>query len=698
MKKIILWPLRIAGSMYFAVALIAILSVVMGWATFVDREYGAEASMFGIYSSWWFILLFALLGLSVIVSAALRFPWKRHQTGFLVTHAGIIMLLTGCWLTLMQGKSATLGIWEGGENDVAVSRASVLVLERFSQDPEEKYLADIRNYASGKLDFAAVTPLEPAHTTLVRFRPGPFTWSFYNTGPVFGFKKSDQLPAFPWSLAGSDRGSGVMYDHEGVKLEVLDYRDSVRMQRPAVNPEIIFVPGEAEKSDSASKTGEAAKNAEVMELNPQERNLLAGGISVVYMKTENAAEVAAFRACVPDMTALPTGDDALVTLYVAGKMHAFPLSTLENGQPAPLAGTDWTVRLLRADKYLYITALELRNTKNENAPPLMLNLFAEMPERCQQLPGEGIFGWVWLRKLGVLPETAAADSPEMMRMAQTIQARQRPPRVELMLGPDGVLYGKTWHRPVCETFTLTETDPAAIFAKDEKLAGTLTLAPKETPELDGYALVPQPLTKITEHTQQMLTRAVKVRLTVDGHAEERWVCGQDNNRMIPAAPPQAPEVLTVKGENRWVSFSLRYEEIVLGFKLRLNRFNHRLDPGTSTAAGYSSDVTLLDAQHPENNRDLQIIINQPVDFYDARAKHNWRVYQSSFNGPYTPDSPVFQAHVPADSPRQQLYLSLFSISYDPGRGLLYLGCFLIITGIAVMFYMRAYFFGARTAE
>jgi hypothetical protein len=37
-------------------------------------------------------------------------------------------------------------------------------------------------------------------------------------------------------------------------------------------------------------------------------------------------------------------------------------------------------------------------------------------------------------------------------------------------------------------------------------------------------------------------------------------------------------------------------------------------------------------------------------------------------------------------------MSVLTVNYNPGRGFQYTGCLLIVAGIAIMFFMRAYFF------
>ena len=44
------------------------------------------------------------------------------------------------------------------------------------------------------------------------------------------------------------------------------------------------------------------------------------------------------------------------------------------------------------------------------------------------------------------------------------------------------------------------------------------------------------------------------------------------------------------------------------------------------------------------------------------------------------------------SRKADLYRSVLTVNRDPGRAIKYLGCLIVVLGIAIMFYMRAYFF------
>ena len=93
-----------------------------------------------------------------------------------------------------------------------------------------------------------------------------------------------------------------------------------------------------------------------------------------------------------------------------------------------------------------------------------------------------------------------------------------------------------------------------------------------------------------------------------------------------------------------------------------------MNPGQVGNAAYSSVVRVLDKEHPVDDKQL-ISMNQPL------SHNGFRLYQSSFRE--------------AGHGKEA---SIFSVAYDPGRPLKYVGSLMICVGITTMFYMRAYSF------
>jgi hypothetical protein len=115
---------------------------------------------------------------------------------------------------------------------------------------------------------------------------------------------------------------------------------------------------------------------------------------------------------------------------------------------------------------------------------------------------------------------------------------------------------------------------------------------------------------------------------------------------------------------------LRYShgEVPLGFALKLENFDRQFNPGREGDAAFASVVQLVDEEFGLNESH-EISMNQPL------SHRRFTFYQSGFN----------------ESGHGQ-EASVFSVAYDPGRPLKYAGSLMICGGIAIMFYMRAYFF------
>jgi hypothetical protein len=186
-----------------------------------------------------------------------------------------------------------------------------------------------------------------------------------------------------------------------------------------------------------------------------------------------------------------------------------------------------------------------------------------------------------------------------------------------------------------------------------------------------------------------------VRLSVNGKSEEFWLA-----RLLadPGDAPLGEEQRVVEHEGRRVSITLVPDQVDLGFRVRLDKFNRKLDPGTGQASHYSSTVDLLD-RHDDKvlRRDVLITLNEPVNFSDPVTGRSFRLYQASFSGPFKPGDPAFES-VAGTTPREQIFASVLSANYDPGRGLKYAGSLLIVFGVFLIFYLRTQLLARRHSE
>src|SRR5262249_22201010 len=75
--------------------------------------YGAGAVQEWIYRSAWFAVLLAFLGMNILCAALIRYPWKKRQTGFVITHVGLLILLAGSYYSMRTADEGQVGMLEG---------------------------------------------------------------------------------------------------------------------------------------------------------------------------------------------------------------------------------------------------------------------------------------------------------------------------------------------------------------------------------------------------------------------------------------------------------------------------------------------------------------------------------------------------------------------------------------------------------
>src|SRR3954469_21582101 len=104
---------RFLASLKLAVFSLATLAAVLAYATFFESWYGPSAVQEWIYQTKWFALLLAFLGVNILCAALIRYPWKKRQTGFVITHAGLLILLAGSFYSLKTSDEGQVGMAEG---------------------------------------------------------------------------------------------------------------------------------------------------------------------------------------------------------------------------------------------------------------------------------------------------------------------------------------------------------------------------------------------------------------------------------------------------------------------------------------------------------------------------------------------------------------------------------------------------------
>ncbi len=656
--RLAVWVVRASASLELAVVLVVLCATVLAWGTIVESQNGAAVARFGIYGAWWFVLLNVLLALNVLAATVIRFPWKRRQSGFLLTHLGILVLLAGALVTFLGGVDSQLEIFEG-----EAARRAYLDTRHFA--------LQIQPRQTGQSDSG-----EEPEPIRVPFRAGPFNWQDY-----------EQMWWFPWRLA--RRSRGVIYDHDGITLEVLDYyTDSRRAPVPRI---ALRVDSDARAAERGARPAAAAPItlAVVADEGPHaagrrfgmgEHQTTPQGDRIVFWMTGGRAETEAFLQGTPEA---PLGKLGQVVLYHGGQVFRFRVDQWQQEPRQPLGDTGLEVELVRVNTVMLGVQLTVHS---QDEPPQPMTLLATLPHMNRQDRRNDVYGSYWLDA-----ETATPDEAQRGELGTELVRQAGRRRVDILLGHDQKLYWRAWRAPQIDGAGRWPADGADSTAEP----GTTVVAfprsqrplrltldeflPRREPD---WEISPLPF-KQPDRRRLVSQPRARVRLTVDGRSEEFWLAAPIR-RSLPGERRQ------VASEDRRVSISLEHDFIELGFQVFLHKFSRKLDPGASSVSHYSSLVDFCDPEHEDRplRENVLVSLNAPVSFTDPLSGRCYRLYQSSYAGPFGPDDPQFQQVVDGTRMRDRLFQTSLAVNSDPGRGLKYVGCLMICVGILATFYLR----------
>lgn len=126
------------ASIKLAVILFLMFATILALATYYESVYDTETAQHLVYKSPLFAVFLAIFFVNIFCSTAIRFPWKRKQLGFVLTHSGILLLLLAAAVTMGFGVDGSMMIQEGQSSSKVLLNQQV-----FFAGPSMKELREI---------------------------------------------------------------------------------------------------------------------------------------------------------------------------------------------------------------------------------------------------------------------------------------------------------------------------------------------------------------------------------------------------------------------------------------------------------------------------------------------------------------------------------------------------------------------------
>lgn len=656
------------ASLKLAVFSLASLAAVLAYATFFEKDYGTAAVQEWIYRSKWFAVLLLFLGMNILCAALIRYPWKKRQTGFVITHAGLLTVLAGALVTFQLADEGQVSLLEGEKTDrlVRIDHPTLRVrpLDAETGAPSSEYS--------------------------VPFKPTNFDWKPGKDRPQAGVVElwNGIMKAFSGSQ--TPKGETLTRPRDPFQITLKGHYPAsmprfVHEERPGGDPMIkasllIKAPGAVAARDVLEDPADSWVTADDRAFR---RSVQAAGPLVFAFQYASTPEM------VRDFLELPAIGAGKVSVarvrYVdrSGNARVFDWTFGPQAPKPPfvLPESDLTVtsaeeRKIPAKLTLEGNTIDLRSRVGGETADLVVfkvkrgagaevNQFAfsMLPVATEVLEREGLAD-----AKGRLVKLSYFHPP-------ILDANRRRGFIEVM----GDHAGKLYYRG----FTITGLKGPGPLAPGEKvrvlgddkspMSGHLAVA-RYIPE-GKEELIYEPV-KLAQNQMGNGIPAAFVAMTVGDETQEFWVRrGGDLDPHF--------NVKRFKAGDFEIAYD--FDRLNLGFDVELVKFEVGFDPGTEQAKSYLSDVLVDDPAKGLRKHPVRISMNLPM------VHRNWTFYQSS----YLPERD------PETNRKTGAFRSIFQVGYDPGRALKYLGCGLVVFGAFVQFYMRAGIFtdgGKRERE
>jgi cytochrome c-type biogenesis protein CcsB len=113
--------LTFLGSMKTMAALMLVFAVAIGYATFIENDYGSMTAKADVYNARWFEILLAFLAINLTLNI-IKFKMARNGKWLVfIFHAAFLVILLGAAITRYVGFEGMMPIREGSSSDVMIS-------------------------------------------------------------------------------------------------------------------------------------------------------------------------------------------------------------------------------------------------------------------------------------------------------------------------------------------------------------------------------------------------------------------------------------------------------------------------------------------------------------------------------------------------------------------------------------------------
>ncbi|TAJ14616.1 cytochrome C biogenesis protein [Marinilabiliaceae bacterium JC017] len=145
---------------WFMGTLLIFLAIVLGIATFIENDFGTNAARSLVYDSWWFELVFVVLGINLLGNLFNYKMWIWKRLPVMLFHLAFVLIILGAGVTRYYGYEGLMHIREGESSNYILSANNYLSVAVDGPDVEFR--------DRDRVLFSPVTPKEYSSSVLLK--------------------------------------------------------------------------------------------------------------------------------------------------------------------------------------------------------------------------------------------------------------------------------------------------------------------------------------------------------------------------------------------------------------------------------------------------------------------------------------------------------------------------------------------------
>jgi hypothetical protein len=616
---------HLLGSLNVAVILLVSIAALIAFATIMESRFDTAVARYYIYDNPLFTLWLVVLVLNLLCAAFTRWPWQRKHVGFVVTHAGIILMLTGAMIGRAWGFEAfvtldktkppehqlvtkddvlTIGTSEGlrGELPFDITMRPPTEARPFTLPLENSPLKLVVDRATDKL--VPDDSLRAADDTAA---PAGVALHFVNAG------MNQNVPA---NLLLDD--NDAMFDFFGMaKVTMVSSLDEAHLIAPAKPAEPPAAPKAAPRDETPFH------ETQVVFANSPQSTII-----------DTDSDARSGYAVTLDAVAGKPGEFAATVTGPSGASKTLPVKD---------AGKDWTNLLGDGDPIMFRVAQFWPDFAMKDGKPVSLSDQPRNPVALVQVTGPSKLLPPAAPKPDAQPPTAGAP-PMPKGLAMRIALAKEPGRIVYEMEREGKVEARG-------TAAVGDVIHLGWSKWEAKIDAVLP-----------HAELHREMKEFTGEVSPMM--AASLRPGIRAHL----VAADGTSGPAEWIPSGAARELFAGHDFAWIGFGQRV--IPLTFNITLEDFQVPRDEGTETPSNYISSLRFDEASTGRIVRGTASM-NEPAmfpgDFWRSLLGWNYKFSQANWN----PDN---------------LNETTLQVLYDPGWPFKWTGSLGICIGIALMFY------------